>query len=189
LAKLGDIFLNTVYEEKPDKGVKISDHPIEDGSNITDHVQREPLKMNISGVVAGSDASTRLSKLKAAMDKGQRLKYVYRNVFDNVVIESLQTTHDVETKGAFKFTMTLKQIQIAQKATVIKLKKPVTSGGRKQPAKPSTPPKKVYVVVRGDNLTKIGRKYEVSWQTIYNKNKGVIGKNPNLIYPGQKLVI
>lgn len=28
-----------------------------------------------------------------------------------------------------------------------------------------------------------------NWRAIYNQNKGVIGGNPNLIYPGQNLVI
>ena len=27
------------------------------------------------------------------------------------------------------------------------------------------------------------------WKKIYEANKGVIGKNPNLIYPGQKYTI
>ena len=50
------------------------------------------------------------------------------------------------------------------------------------------PSQRTYRVVRGDNLTKIGRRYGVSWQAIYNANRGRI-KNPNLIYPGWVLVI
>ena len=45
-----------------------------------------------------------------------------------------------------------------------------------------------YVVAAGDNLTKIGKKYGVSWQQIYEANKDVI-KDPNLIQPGWKLKI
>ena len=47
----------------------------------------------------------------------------------------------------------------------------------------------IYVVKKGDNLTKIAKKYNTTWQYIYNKNKKTIGSNPNLIYPGQKLYI
>ena len=47
----------------------------------------------------------------------------------------------------------------------------------------------IYIVKRGDNLTKIAKKYNTTWQNIYNKNKDTIGNNPNLIYPGQKLYI
>ena len=49
-----------------------------------------------------------------------------------------------------------------------------------------------YTAVKGDNLSKIGKNLtgsSANWQAIYNQNKGVIGCNPNLIYPGQQLVI
>lgn len=46
-----------------------------------------------------------------------------------------------------------------------------------------------YVVKPGDNLSKIAKAYNTSWQKIYEDNKDVIGKNPNLIYVGQKLII
>lgn len=46
-----------------------------------------------------------------------------------------------------------------------------------------------YTVKRGDNLSSIARVFNTTWQKIYADNKDVIGKNPNLIYPNQKLVI
>jgi len=45
-----------------------------------------------------------------------------------------------------------------------------------------------YVVVKGDNLTKIGKKYGMGWKEIYEANKDLI-KNPDLIHPGDKLKI
>ena len=45
-----------------------------------------------------------------------------------------------------------------------------------------------YEVVKGDNLTKIGKKYGVSWKQIYEANKNVIA-DPDLIQPGWKLKI
>lgn len=47
---------------------------------------------------------------------------------------------------------------------------------------------KSYTVRSGDNLSAIAKRYHTSWQAIYNANRGRI-KNPNLIYPGEKLVI
>lgn len=46
-----------------------------------------------------------------------------------------------------------------------------------------------YVVQKGDTLSGIAKKYNTTWQKIYNDNKDVIGNNPNLIKIGQKLVI
>lgn len=51
------------------------------------------------------------------------------------------------------------------------------------------PTQRTYTVQRGDNLSKIAQRYGTTWQKIYNDNKAIIGSNPNLIYPGQVLVI
>lgn len=46
-----------------------------------------------------------------------------------------------------------------------------------------------YTVKSGDTLSSIAKRYNTSWQKIYNDNKNTIGNNPNLIFPGQKLLI
>ena len=49
-----------------------------------------------------------------------------------------------------------------------------------------------YTVKKGDCLWNIAKKYLGSgsrWPEIYNANRSVVGKNPNLIYPGQKLTL
>lgn len=45
-----------------------------------------------------------------------------------------------------------------------------------------------YTVVSGDNLTKIGEKYGISWQQIYEANRDILN-DPDKIYPGQELKI
>ena len=51
---------------------------------------------------------------------------------------------------------------------------------------PDPKPDTYYIVVRGDNLTKIARKFGVTVSDLVRWNNI---KNPNLIYPGQKLLI
>ena len=46
-----------------------------------------------------------------------------------------------------------------------------------------------YTVKSGDSLSKIGQHHGVAWREIYEANKGVIGDDPDLIKPGQKLRI
>lgn len=44
-----------------------------------------------------------------------------------------------------------------------------------------------YTVKAGDTLAKIAKAHGASWKSVYEANKSVIGGNPNLILPGQKL--
>jgi len=50
------------------------------------------------------------------------------------------------------------------------------------------PEQQVYEVQKGDNLSKIGVKYGVSWKEIFEANKDKI-KDPDLIQPGWQLKI
>ncbi|MEP7213541.1 MAG: LysM peptidoglycan-binding domain-containing protein [Acidobacteriota bacterium] len=45
-----------------------------------------------------------------------------------------------------------------------------------------------YTVEAGDNLSKIGQKYGISWKAIYDANRDTI-KDPDMIHPGQELKI
>lgn len=191
---LGDVFLNTVYEENPDRSVKTTDHPIEGGVDITDHVERKPITMDIEGVIIGPDAAMRMKRLNEYMDNGEPLKYVYRNTMANVIIEDFGRSHNKEVANGFAFDITLKQIRIAKPSIIKSLATPTkvqvakTENKGQQQASGSTPTK-VYVVKSGDTLSAIGRKYNMSYTKIHDKNRGVIGDDPNLIYPGQKLII
>lgn len=65
------------------------------------------------------------------------------------------------------------------------------SGGAKPPAPAPPAPQRVHVVVKGDCLWNIAKKFYGNgslWPRIFDANRGQI-KNPDLIYPGQRFVI
>lgn len=136
-AKLGDIILDTVYDENPKYGVKVTEHPIEDGESISDHVERETDKMDISGILTGPEAAAKLSKLIRYQKQGKIMDYVYRNGVYGVVIGSFNTSHGVEVKGGLKFSMTLVSVRIAKPSVLAEAiqTKAVSSAGRKQPTR------------------------------------------------------
>jgi LysM repeat protein len=74
------------------------------------------------------------------------------------------------------------QEKAEKKATVEKKLDPTWQN---EPAKAIVEPI-VYIVVKGDNLTKLGKKFELDWRSIRKANQI---KDPNLILIGQKLVI
>jgi nucleoid-associated protein YgaU len=54
----------------------------------------------------------------------------------------------------------------------------------------AAPPRRTYTVQPGDTLSGIAAAYGLDgWQRLYDANAGVIGGDPNRIYPGQVLVV
>lgn len=66
-----------------------------------------------------------------------------------------------------------------------------TNSGTNKPTTPqnnqaTTNVKQTYTVQKNDNLTKIARRYNTTWQVLQKLNAL---KNPNYIYPGQQLIV
>jgi|ERR1043166_2976587 nucleoid-associated protein YgaU len=58
----------------------------------------------------------------------------------------------------------------------------------KQADQPEGGQANTYTVVAGDNLSKIGAKYGISWKALFDANRDILD-NPDLIQPGQELKI
>ncbi|WP_395293195.1 peptidoglycan DD-metalloendopeptidase family protein [Kitasatospora hibisci] len=58
-------------------------------------------------------------------------------------------------------------------------------------AEAAAPVEESYKVVSGDTLSKIANAKDVQggWKALYEHNRSVVGSNPNLIFPGQKLAL
>lgn len=129
------------------------------------------------------------------------------NISMYFVIENFEYTYKAGEESDIYYTLELKQY-IPYGATVVTKSLSGLAAARAsndktvisqkptpapQPVqKPSPPPPKTYTVVRGDCLWNITKKYTgngARWNELYNINRGVIGGNPNLIYPGQVLTL
>lgn len=110
-----------------------------------------------------------------------------------VLIEELTITERAGEEGDKYIDFVLLEYKEYGKKTVVVKKKETKKATSKPAAAPKTNPKNkgTYVVKRGDTLWAIAKKYYgngAQYPKIYNANRSII-KNPNLIYPGQKLVI
>lgn len=104
----------TVVEENPKYSVEVSQHPVEDLGSIVDHVVRNPIEMSINGVVVGKDAGEKIARLRRFNQEGTLLKYVGRNLLDNCIIESLDTSHTTAVSNGFEFDIKLLVIRKAK---------------------------------------------------------------------------
>ncbi|AND39622.1 LysM peptidoglycan-binding domain-containing protein [Cytobacillus oceanisediminis] len=152
-----------------------------------------PVYCETTQLLRPSDYVNHLEKWRDSR-KPFRLTVTGTNI--NILVTLRAFSYDVERAGHIGdvfFEMSLKEHREIKVRTtkLVKNKAPVKrSPSRPAASKPPAP--KTYTVRSGDSLWKISAKYYgsgVKWRTIYNANKKVIGKNPHLIYQGQKLVI
>ena len=131
--KLGEVEFSVIESENPQDSVTITDKPVESGQDVSDHVKQNPSIISISGQMIGDDASDKLKVLKKYQKEGMLLKYVGRNIYDNMAIEHISRVHPVANRIGFGFTIKLKQVRIATAREVdIKIVSPVTKKSNKK---------------------------------------------------------
>ncbi|MNS58493.1 LysM domain/BON superfamily protein [compost metagenome] len=121
-----------------------------------------------------------------------RLSITGTEIKKQVTIRSFQYSERAGSPGDVYYELELKQYEEVQFRQIEKSESgsAVVAEGNTRPD--SRIPPKAYVVIPGDTLWKIAQRTLGKgdrWSEIYSLNQLTIGKNPNSIYPGQKLVI
>ena len=106
----------TVQKESLTKSSKMTSNAIENGSNIEDHVYRNPEQMQISGVVVGGmDAAAALEDMWSQRDL---ITYAGRFRESNLIITSLKLDVDKGNRDGCTFSATLQKVTIASSSYV-----------------------------------------------------------------------
>ncbi|NME95365.1 LysM peptidoglycan-binding domain-containing protein [Clostridium cochlearium] len=138
-----------------------------------------------------------ITKLEKWMEQEEPLRLIITNFNFNelVIITSIPEDERAGETGDKYITLNFR-VWRDLKIQTLAPSKATSSVVKKVPLKNNRPNTKAvtktYIVKPGDSLWKIAKinlGNGARWREIYNKNKKVIGSNPNLIYPGQKLVI
>lgn len=104
----------------------ITEHPIEDGAVVSDHVQKQPDTVNLTGIVSDSplgatgeyNVENAVRFLNEVGEAGELLELDSRlGLSGNWALEAWP--HDVTAIRALTFEITLKQVRIATTETVI----------------------------------------------------------------------
>ena len=109
------------------------------------------------------------------------------------IIQAIQKARDSRTPVLY-YTIKLYEWKDTSPKKIVLPEKKNTPAKTQEPARAGKPEKKskTYTVKKGDCLWNIAKKFYgkgSDYTKIYNANKGTIGKNPNLIYPGQVFTI
>lgn len=136
-----DILIDVITDVGVSESSTSTDHALEDGEQISDHVHSDPITLSLSGTLYG-DHEQKVLKLREFREKGEVFTFDYMTNYGNVIILDFNRDYTSSVKDGFNFTMSLKQIKLAKVAKTVAVKVPVkrqtktvTKKGRTQPKK------------------------------------------------------
>ena len=140
-----------VKDEEASFGVDVTEHTVEKGVAISDHVKRHAATLSITGELVGPNAASVRTKLRQMHQNGTVCNYSGRSILNNCLITDFSTSHPNTIWGGCEFSMTLKEIRTAKtsyKATGTTKKTQKT--GTQQTTKKSKDENVYYTVKKGD---------------------------------------
>ena len=164
--------------------MNVTSNPTEQGLDLTDHAEREPIEFSVSGMLLDSDRSSayeQYTKLRNWQTACKKVKYVGRNIFTGVITD-ISKSNDYTVANGAPISMTLKEIRIASS--------PYQSGNgknvvQKQVATTKAVSAVYHTVKKGENLTLIAKKYGTTVNAILKLNPSI--KKANVIQVNQKI--
>lgn len=133
--------------------VEVTEHAVESGIEISDHVQRKATTLSITGEIVGRNSETIKNKLKQIEQEGVICKFVGRNTLDNCLITSFTPTYSVDIWGGCGFSMSLKEVRTATTSYVKSNKtKDTKKTGTQQVATKSKDENVYHAVKKGDTV-------------------------------------
>ena len=111
---LGDVLIDAAREERVQYRNTVTEHAVEDGQEIADHLRRQPRTLSLSCTIAGTDWETRYERLKELADGQELLTWVGAELWENMVIESFDPTRTVQVANGVRFEITLRQVRVAR---------------------------------------------------------------------------
>jgi hypothetical protein len=152
-AKIDGWEVDAVISFTPTHEAETTDHPIEDGSDPSDHIRVKPVMLQMEGLQSatplGADAddlrprATYQRLVKIQTDRRLVKIETYLGDYSNMALLSLSPPQDPTTGEALRFNVTWKQVSQVSTQTVELTPSDVALTKKqvgKQPPKPASPP-------------------------------------------------
>lgn len=181
-----------VEDEDADIDVDTPTHKVEKGIDLSDHVERKPIVVKLSGLLVRPTADrveTLIQKLQAIEFEGKSITYEGRRIYKNMLLHGLSIKANSNVMNGYKFTCTLTEVRIGQSSYVNPKIKAVTASkakaGRKQTENKKSIKSTTHTVKKGDSYSSLAKKYGVSVASLQKLN----GYDPRKIPIGAKLKV
>lgn len=165
MAKINGIYI-FVIDEQVNYGVQIPEHAVEEGLSLTDYIRPNSKELSINGEIVGKSAMEVRTKIRKMQNSGTLVKYVGRTSLSRAVINSFGIVYTNEISGGCTFTMTLKEIRIANSPYKAPKKTKATTKAGVQQVQTGEKKTRYHTVKKGESRYSISEKYKSHGCTI-----------------------
>ncbi|OQY32024.1 MAG: hypothetical protein B6241_12420 [Spirochaetaceae bacterium 4572_59] len=128
---IGDLNLDLILSEEEQLNGRATSNPVEEGYDVSDSIEVDPLTLKISGFITNSPVKDVDGNLATRyQDSIQTLKEIRlqalpitivatQNVYENMAIEQLTIPRNAQLGESVEFSLTLKQIEIIRSQTAV----------------------------------------------------------------------
>lgn len=110
---IGGIPVDVVINESHTSEVNIPKHPVERGVKVSDHVWRDPYKVELECIIDGPGVMQAYADLLTVQQEAEPFDFVSGlKVYENMLIEGLYPTRDKDYGRVLKFNATLVEVII-----------------------------------------------------------------------------
>ena len=146
-----------VSEEDNQTSISASEHSVEQGMDLTDHVRPDAESISLRGVISGSNYKSIVSLIKKWEKAGRTVSYSGRTKLSQCLIDDFAPSYSKDIQDGCSFTMVLRKIRIARPAYVPVVAatppeaKPVADAGM-QSVEANNPEDQYHIVKTGDTI-------------------------------------
>lgn len=142
---VGGLFFDAVLSVSTEHEATITSHPVQNGANISDHMQTEPVTISMNIAMSDAMASMVPGQWEGAYTKSvsayrilvqlQQARIPFSvltrlNRYDNMVIQSITVDDDSRTMNGLRASINLKQVIMAEaRETTVSARNWTSSGG------------------------------------------------------------
>ena len=147
--RIGELVLDAIVSEKHNFSSEITEHPVESGSVIADHIYSKPISLDLDCIITntpmtwvGLTAFDSFKRFNAGESNDfseiafKKIEEIFRKrepitiatllkTYDHMVLESLSVERGGDTSASLHFNCTAKQIRIIDQL-LVKIPKPKT---------------------------------------------------------------
>lgn len=130
MAVLGDLEIDVLDTDQPNYSNTVTQKPVEDGADISDHIKHDPIEFNLKCYFAGDEALDKHDQLLEMRNQEEVFAYEGSfGIYENMAIVEIMPLKNAKHGNGFECDITLRQVRFVEAETVMIIlgEDPVTS--------------------------------------------------------------